>query len=84
MKKDYKNVDLGAVGHSHQFIWNLYYGFLHGKKVLPFGIKASVDSTLFGVWAYTGWIFGFAIIGYGIALAFQKPIKRYLKKLNRR
>lgn len=26
MKKDYKNVDLGAVGHSHQFIWNLYYG----------------------------------------------------------
>ena len=31
MKKDYKNVDLGAVGHSHQFIWNLYYGFLHGK-----------------------------------------------------
>ena len=63
-------------------LFGIYIMGSYMAKVLPFGIKASVDSTLFGVWAYTGWIFGFVIIGYGIALVFQKPIKHYLKKLD--
>ena len=64
-------------------LFGIYVMGCYMAKVLPFGIQASVDSTLFGVWAYTGFFYALVIIGYGIALAFQKPMKRYLKKLEK-